>query len=277
MYNYELNIVDSKTDKVVKTIRATRKRELVNKAKRISLRSSNRNRYTVELINKNFSDKVAFCTYTPRKIKFLAQSLGVAMEKEELARAILNWEPKLKNVKQWLDAVKHSDTWKDIKSIWDALWRTKEDMPDKEEQKTTDYTEWVDFDNGEDEDLELDTEEESYKKWSKRIAMRTRSQQPFNETDFDKFYDLVEAAGVLDEVEKELDALGGQMFLGEFLEGAFECLEIDPSKQEMTEGDALHAVWTFLNKAVRMYTPFGVYPYPEEKRKNGWRQKVMDR
>jgi len=78
-----------------------------------------------------------------RKLAF-AQALET--EKKELAEAIRDWVPSLPNIKQWLQRVKESDTWAEVKSIWDDLWHGKEDT-NMEERPTEQYREFVEFED----------------------------------------------------------------------------------------------------------------------------------
>lgn len=155
MNKYSLTITDYDNSHVVKKLTGRNKNDLVRNLRIFSRKTrlaSRANKYTLSLTHRGSKINV---DSTPVSITKLAQALDVAMEKEELMRAILNWEPTLKNAKEWLSAVKNSDTWSDIKSIWDALWRTKDDIPEKQERKTDEYKEWVDFGGDEDEPLEL--------------------------------------------------------------------------------------------------------------------------
>ena len=82
-----------------------------------------------------------------------AQALDFAGEQNELIRALQAWEPKLPNLKEWIQAVKQSSTWNHLKEIWDALWKTKEDT--KGPEKTHEYREFVEFEDTGEEPLEL--------------------------------------------------------------------------------------------------------------------------
>jgi len=75
------------------------------------------------------------------------QATDFAMEQSELERAILAWQPKLSNIKEWLDKVRDAKVFADIKRIWDQLWHTKEET-DPMVKKTQPYRETVELEEG---------------------------------------------------------------------------------------------------------------------------------
>jgi hypothetical protein len=83
-----------------------------------------------------------------------AQALDLAMEQNELIRALESWEPKLTNLQEWISAVKKSDTWAGLKKIWDALWKTKEEVPSND-KALEEYKEFVELEPADGESLEL--------------------------------------------------------------------------------------------------------------------------
>lgn len=98
--------------------------------------------YLRKVTPKNFFDKEA-------------QATDFAGEQSELERAIMSWEPKLKNIKEWLGDVARAKNFSDLKKLWDRLWTTKEDSAFEIDPRKRDFKEYVDFGEDDGESLDL--------------------------------------------------------------------------------------------------------------------------
>jgi uncharacterized membrane protein (UPF0127 family) len=99
----------------------------------------------------NYLRKVAPKNFFARE----AQATDFLGEQSELERAIMSWEPRLKNIKEWLGDVARAKNFGDLKKLWDRLWATKEEMAFEIDPRKHDFKEYVDFGEDDGESLEL--------------------------------------------------------------------------------------------------------------------------